>query len=182
MEHNLKLKNKGFTLVELLVSIAILTIVGIALSTFQSNIFTFAFSSQANLSAQLSARHVIRQIVAQLREAAPSSVGGYPIALAATSSLTFFSDLNNDGLEEQIRYFLSGKNLMQGVTSPTGSPLAYVPGNEKLSTIVANVVNGTSTPIFQYYDSNYAGTSTPLTDPVITVTTQVMIRNLKDNY
>lgn len=203
-----KKKLNGFTIVEMIVSIAILSMVGLALSNFQRDVFTLNFSAQANLSAQLDARHLIKTVVSQLREASQSVNGAYPIALASTSALTFYSDTNNDGLADQIRYFMSGTSLKQGITLPTGSPLSYNMANEKLVTVVTNITNSASTtnPIFQYYDANYAGTSSPLAQPAlipsirlikmtviidkdpnkspnqIVVTTTVVVRNLKDNY
>lgn len=93
---------------------------------------------------------------------------------------------------------------MRGIINPTGNPLEYDPQSEITSEIVHGVING-STPIFTYYDSNYNGNSSPLISPFsvllirlvkinliidkdinnppseIMVTTQVVVRNLKDN-
>lgn len=195
---------RGVTLVELVVSAAILGLIAYTMGTFQKDIFALNFSAQNNLSAQLDARHVIKQMVAELREAAPSALGGYPIALASTSALTFYSDVNSDGIKERVRYYLSGTTLKRAELTPTGNPLVYVDSNEKITSAVANISNG-STPLFTYYSSAFAGTSSPLTQPVtisnirmvnvkliiekdpnkspvpITVTTSVVLRNLKDN-
>jgi len=204
---NYKKSEKGFTLAELLVSLGILALVGTAVGLFERDLFSFDFVAEGNLNTQLDARHVIKNMVAALREAEPSVNGGYPIALASSSALTFFADPNNDGVPDQIRYFISGTSLMQGVTAPSGSPPVYVSGNEKLSTVASNLTNAASStaPIFQYYDENYAGTTSPLVQPVnpqairlvkitlvinkspnkginaVTVTSQAEVRNLKDN-
>jgi hypothetical protein len=108
-------------------------------------------------------------------------------------------------LKEQVRYFLQGRDFKKGVIKPTGSPLVYNQGVEQITTLVKDVSNATSTPIFEYFDSSYTGTSSPLATPVqvtkvrlvrinikiekdpnrapapITVTSQVFLRNLKDN-
>jgi len=134
----------------------------------------------------------------------PSSLGSYPIEIAADNTLVFFTDINDDGLKERVRYFVQGTTLKKGVISPTGSPLAYVSANETFTELVHNLRNG-STPVFTYYDTNYNGTTSPLTQPVdisfirlikvnmivdvdpnrspvpVTVTTQISVRNLKDN-
>ncbi len=97
--------------------------------------------------------------------------------------------------------------IKRGVTKPTGTTYATTT-NEKISTVVNDIRYATSTAIFTYYDKTYNGTSstTPLAVPInipdirlvkLTLpvdpnaarspvfqiyTTQIMIRNLKDNY
>ncbi len=195
----------GFSLVETLVAVAILTLVIFAATTLQRDIFALNIFFQGSLNTQLDARHVIKVMVAELREASPSSLGGYPIELASTTAITFYSDINNDGLKERVRYYLSGNRVMKGVLSPTGNPLVYNNANETNSTLITGYVASSTLPMFQYFTSTYAGTSTPLTYPIdlsrirlvkisviidrdtnrspvpITVTSQVTIRNLKDN-
>ncbi|HVS79581.1 MAG TPA: prepilin-type N-terminal cleavage/methylation domain-containing protein [Candidatus Paceibacterota bacterium] len=193
----------GFTLAELVIAIAILVVVGLAVSTFQKDVFSLAFNFQGNLDFQLGARAMLKSFTSEAREASPSSVGSYPIEEASTSEFIFYSDMYNDGKKERIRYFLSGTDFKKGITIPTGSPLSYNIATEKTSTLLSNVSNGTSS-IFEYYDTNYTGTSSPLSQPVdITsirlvkatiyakpdarsssseeFTTEVSIRNLKDN-
>jgi hypothetical protein len=94
--------------------------------------------------------------------------------------------------------------MKRGVIESSGSPPSYNPANEKTTTIIDGLNNG-STPIFEYFDSSYTGTSTPLIQPVtitqvrliritvkiekdpnkssgpIIVQSQVFLRNLKDN-
>ena len=205
MQKKYFLQKKGFTLAELIISVAIIGLIIWPLSIFQKDLFSLNFSAQNNLSAQLDARHLLKQFSAELREASPSSLGAYPILLASSSAITFYSDINNDGLKERVRYFLSSKNLMRGVLSPTGSPLSYVDANEKTNVMVYDIANSSTSPIFEYYDTNYTGLTNPLSFPVninvirmvkmnvvidrdvnkspnpISVETKVSIRNLKDN-
>src|SRR4051812_13245134 len=128
MINNLKF-SKGFTLIELLVSIAIIAFVTVTATTFQKDIFSLNFSLQASLNAQLDARHVVKVMVAELRKTSPSDLGAYPIALASSTGVIFYSDVNNDGLKDQVRYFLTGKTVKKGVTAPSGNPLTYNPAN-----------------------------------------------------
>ncbi len=201
-----KKSNTGFTLVEMLVTTAIVVMIGLAIANFGANIFLYNTMIQNNLSAQLNGRNVLRKMVTEFRSASPSAAGAYPIALAGTSSLTFFSDVTGDGTKEQLRYYLNGATLMRGQTEPSGNPPTYPSANETTETVITNVSNPTSTPIFDYFDTNYAGTSSPLTQPVniaavrlirvtviidadpnkppgpITVTSLGTLRNLKDNF
>lgn len=196
---------KGFSTAEIVIVVAIIGAVTVVMGSFQRDIFFFNSISQDNLAAQMDGRRGEKLFTAAMRQAAPSALGAYPIVQASSTSITFYADVDNDGVEEQIRYFLSGTNFRRGVVVPTGNPLTYNQANETLTTIVPNVTNGFVTPVFEYYDSSYAGTTTPLTAPINTlsirlvklqllidkntnrtpsalmVTTQVTLRNLKDN-
>ncbi len=206
MKHlkNKKKQNFGFTLVELVVSVAIVSLISITIATFQKDIFFVTSSLSGSMNAQLDARHIVKIMVTELRQASPSNMGAYPIELASSTGVTFYSDINHDGLKDKVRYFLSGKTIKKGVIVPTGTPLTYT-GAETITTIISNVVASSTVPLFQYYPSSYAGTTSPLTQPVDTsvvrlvkitaiidvdpnrspipllVTSQVSIRNLKDN-
>lgn len=196
---------KGFTVVELLISIAILVGVSWTASIFERDVFSLNGTLQDSLNAQLDGRNLVKTMVAELRKTTESSVGSYPVDTAATSSIAFYSDIDNDGLIEKVRYFLNGNVIKKGVIKPTGSPLTYNPANETLSTLVNSVVSSSTLPIFQYYPETYTGTSSPLSIPVdvsqvrlvkITViidknpnrsptqiieTSNATLRNLKDN-
>lgn len=199
------MKNRGFTIAELIISIAIVSFILYVVGSFQYNLFSLNFSAQNSMSAQFDARHVTKYFAKELREASYSSLGSYPIALASSTAITFYSDLDNDGLKERIRYYLSGNKLMKATLSPSGNPLVYNSSNEKITTLISSVINSTTTPIFQYYNEYYTGTSSPLAFPVnineirmvrmyviidkdsnkspnpLKVETKVNIRNLKDN-
>lgn len=195
----------GFTLVELLISIFIISVITFTVSTFQKDVFSLNYSLQGSLNAQIDARHVLRVMVFELREMSPSALGAYPIALASSTAITFYSDINNDGLKDRVRYFLSGTDVKKGVVAPSGSPVTYNDANEKLSTIITGYVASSTSPLFQYYPSSYTGTTVPLPVPInipsvrlvrinvfidkdpnhspalLIVTSQVSLRNLKDN-
>ncbi len=186
--------------------ISISVIVGIAVGTFQKDVFYLDTVFQDSLNAQKDTRNALASMSAEIRSASPSSVGAYPLAETATSSFTFYSDIDGDGLKERVRYFLNGKTLKKGVLEPSGNPLSYNPVNEIISDFVKNITNGTSSPIFAYYDDSYDGSTAPLPSPVnilsvslvkitavvdsnpgrapipLTLTTQMSIRNLKDNF
>lgn len=196
--------SRGFSLAEIIVVVAIAAAIFMAVFNFGTSIFSFNSTAQKNLSAQTDARRVLKSMVAELRKTSPSSLGAYPISVAATSTITFFSNLDSDAYKEQIRYFLQNRELKRGVIKPSGTPLTYNPADEQIITLIRGVNNGT-TAIFDYFDENYAGTSTPLTQPVqitnvrmiritvqivedpnksfgpLIVESQVSLRNLKDN-
>jgi prepilin-type N-terminal cleavage/methylation domain-containing protein len=202
---NFSKSTNGFTLVELLVSIFIVSVLMVIINSFARDTFFMSTTLSDSMTAQYDARHVVNNMANELREAAPSALGAFPLVSAGDNSLTFYSDINNDGLEEQINYFVSGTNLEQSIIVPTGSPLSYNPANQTTSILVSGLVSSSTQPIFQYYPSTYAGTSSPLVQPVdvsavtlvkitviidknvnhapaqVVATTQVNIRNLKVN-
>lgn len=196
---------RGFTMVEMVISIAIFSVISLVVSSFAKDVFSLNYFLQGSLNAQIDSQHIVKVMITELREAGPSVLGAYPIAVASSSSITFYSDVNNDGLKDKVRYFVSGADLKRGIVSPAGNPLTYVDANEKQSTIVTGFVSSSTLPLFQYFPSTYTGTTSPLTSPVdipsirlvkitviidkdpnrspvkIITTSQVNIRNLKDN-
>lgn len=196
---------KGVTVAELIISVAILSLLTVVVTTFQKDVFSLNTNLQSSLNAQLEARHLIKTMVSELRKASTSGTGSYPIELASSTGITFYTDVGNNGTIDRVRYYLHNKTIRKGVTLPTGNPTVYNSGNETISTLLNYVVASSTLPIFQYYTSNYAGTSTPLTIPPnistirlikmtviidtdpnrspvpIVVTSQVSLRNLKDN-
>jgi hypothetical protein len=171
---------------------------------FQINVVRWNAIAGESIQSTQSAQSIVRTMVKELRGAKPGSNGSYPIAVASSSSLTFYSDIDADGFQEQVRYFVDGTTLRKGVVRPSGSPLSYG-GGEELFTISTDIVDSPSTDLFEYFDSTYAGTTTPLAQPVnvtevrlvkitfvidadpnrdpapATYSSQVMLRNLKDN-
>ncbi len=192
----------GFTLIEIIFGVSIFILIFMALAFFSRNTWIYTSFFSAGLNEVDAGRQITRTMVTEIRKASNANTGAYVINLATSSAFTFYSDINNDGLKEKVRYFFSNNSLKKGVTQPTGNPLIYNSSNEKITTFISNVTNSS---IFNYYDTNYDGTTTSLPFPVaipsirlvkITITedkdpnrppkaftfsTQVSIRNLKDN-
>ncbi len=196
--------NTGFSLVEVLTAIAIATVVMVAVGAFQFNIINYNRSSAVKLTNTQEAQTILKTVVREMRSMNQSTTGTYPILAGATSSITFYSDIYSDGLKEQVRYYLSSTTLYRGEIRPTGSPLAYN-GTETFKVLATGVRNASSTPMFEYFASDYTGTTTAMTYPLNltsirlirvnltidsdpnkspvprTFTSQAELRNLKDN-
>ncbi len=193
----------GLTLIEVVIVVAILAVLSIAVGSFGSSMFSLNAVVQNGLSAQQDGRRVVKEIASELREVSPSSAGAYPIEVASTTEIIFYADIDNDGLKERVRYYLSGLILKKDVIKPTGNPVVYT-GTPTTRNVVNDVRNGT-TSVFSYYDKNYDGTTAALSSPVaipsirlikitlsvdrdpyrspvpVYISTQVSLRNLKDN-
>jgi prepilin-type N-terminal cleavage/methylation domain-containing protein len=156
-------KRAAFTLIEMLVVVAITAVVGVAVSTmifffYQKNAFLLEQTASLDNS-----RRAILDAVRAIREASYGDDGSYPVAAAATSTLTFYADVDNDGSVERIRYYLLNNTLYRGVTNSVGIPPSYVGQPESTTTIASYVRNSTSTPLFTYYDDTGAIASSTAT-------------------
>jgi prepilin-type N-terminal cleavage/methylation domain-containing protein len=196
---------RAFTLVEVLTTVAIMTSIMVVVVLFQYNVLNYNRSAGASLINITEAQAIMKNVARELRSMEPGENGEYPLAVAATSTITFFADLNSDGISEKIRYYVASSTLYRGVIVPTGLPAVYSSGSETIKTLTSGLRNSSTTPVFQYYPSTYSGTSTPLTYPLVianirlvrvdlhvdtdpnkspinrTYSTQVQLRNLKDN-
>lgn len=203
----LKIKNySGFTLIEVVVSVAIFSLIAVGIVILVSQILTQSNLQSGYLADSDQARRLGFKIMQELRNSVPSNTGGYSLETAGPQELIFYSNIDG-GIEiERIRYFLQNGQLMKGIVKPTGNPLAYDIATESSSVVQNSVANG-GTPLFYYYDGNYAGTTdTYLAQPVnvsqvtfvklnlqifhkgtasgtvyFTVTASASVRNLKTN-
>lgn len=156
----------GFSLIEVVMVIAGFSILFFTATALRSNVDTLKNISTQKLLSRQDIEQTIQIAVAEIRSAAPSSLGGYPIEAASSSSLTFYSDIDSDGLFEKVTYALSTSTIQKTVIKPSGNPLAYATSSQIVSTLVQYVTLATSTPLFQYFDSSYTGTQAPLASPI----------------
>lgn len=151
MQH--PLSKSAFTLVETLVVISIMTVVGLALASviqyfYRANTYVLEGSK-----AVAEARRGVSYITSNFREALYADDGAYPIASVGTSSLTFYADVDKDGGVEKVHIYMSGTSLYRGVVNAVGSPASYANQAEATTTLAMNVRNGTTTPLFQYFNA-----------------------------
>ncbi|HTR18576.1 MAG TPA: type II secretion system protein [Candidatus Paceibacterota bacterium] len=160
--------SRAFTLIETLVTIAVFGLLMVVAADLLRIIFTNSTTNPNALNAVDQAQAAATNFVNQIRDAAYGNDGSYPLNEASTTEIIFFSPYGTGSSTtvDRIRYYLSGTTLYEGVIVPSGSPSSYNSGNEKVTGVVTGVSGvGTST-IFYYYGGTYAGTSTPISQPV----------------
>lgn len=197
---------RGFSLIEVIIVVGLLAIFAGLVGEFQAKIFKFNGAFQSGNFIGTDSQNIIKSVAGEIRSMSPSSAGAYPIEVASTSTFSFYNDVDNDGLKEHIRYFVASSTLMRGIIKPSGTPAVYDLVSEQFITLMSNVQNKPSEPIFNYYDSGYSESNpNPLTYPInilnirlvevsvilggeadkllapVSVSTKVSIRNLKDN-
>jgi Tfp pilus assembly protein PilV len=170
--------SRGMTLVEVLIALAVFISIMIAVVAFEANVFSYQGSISNSFQSSQTAQVILKTILTEIREISPAANGSYPLVNAGSTTISFFSDTDNTGSIEQVTYSLVGTTLYRATIQPTGSPAVYNVASQSTSTLMVNVRNGTTTPLFQYYDTNYSGTSTPLTQPVTTTNVRLVKVNI----
>lgn len=201
----------GLTLIEMIVGVGVFTMILGGIILFQRTVIVSTRMAQTNLTIHSQVRKTLASFATELRAAKPSASGAYSLESVGTSSLIFYSNIDDVTDVERVRYYLATSTtggrydvVKRGVIKAVGT--TYPSANEVTSTVVTSVRNASSTPLFTYFDRNYAGTSTALTLPINipsvrhvqmnlvveessgrattsrAYTTHVSIRNLKDNY
>lgn len=150
------MRTYGFTLVETVMVVAATALIFIVLNTLLVYFYrTNAYTLQQSTAVE-QARSGIEDAMTYLREASYASDGSYPIASVATSSVTFYANVNNNSFIEQVTYSVQNGTFYRTVGEPSGNPPTYAGMTIATTTIATSVVNATSTPVFQYFDNTGA--------------------------
>lgn len=149
-------KTRGMTLLEALVWVSITSMIMLTIVTSVQYFYRANTYTVEQAAAITSAQRGIENMVKTMREAAYSSNGAYPIISLATSSVSFYADVDSDPFVERLRYFVEGGSLKRGIIDPSGDPPVYT-NPETISSVsdfVRNVDQNVAT--FTYYDINGA--------------------------
>ncbi|HEX4104352.1 MAG TPA: type II secretion system protein [Candidatus Paceibacterota bacterium] len=164
--HSRHKKNSGFSLLEVLVVVAIAGAIVLIVGNFGNNISGLNTLVSSELQAKSGVTQEVQIMVEAIQSAKTSANGGYPIDAASTSSFAFYTDINKNGTADHVRYFYASSTIYQGIIAPTGTPATYSTSSEVLTSFIGNVIIPSSTPLFSYYDTSYTGTQSPLTSPI----------------
>ena len=156
-------KGAGFTLVEIIMGIGLMTIVVFIISSFGLDLLESQVSFSTAIEIQQEIQQTLRMAVPEIRSMGPSNNGSYPISVATSNSLQFYSDVNGNGTFERVTYFADGTILKKRTVEPSGNPAVYNDNDAKTQDLIHNLKIGM--PIFTYYDANYSGTEPYLSFP-----------------
>jgi prepilin-type N-terminal cleavage/methylation domain-containing protein len=169
VQHKPSLKQKGFSLIELLVVLSIFTfIMGGIFTVYNKGQGRFVFEQDV-AEAQQTARNVVDMMEREIRLAGfpkttyYDSALGYntnsnTIATGFTTSngtdMIFEGDINEDGIADVVEYNLNGTTLQRSAVAKPGGGVAATPS---FKTLAENVRSLT----FTYYNSSGVTTTVP---------------------
>jgi prepilin-type N-terminal cleavage/methylation domain-containing protein len=152
-------RHPGFTLVELLVVIALTSIVVVAVLLLFSNVTGVFNRENVKIQNQDNARTAVNQMAEYIRGATSSAENGTTqsdsIATALPQEIEFYCDVDGDGTAEKVRYYLAGTTLFTEVAEPLyhdgATPYWSYPTYSEKGIVVDDAVRNGSEPIFAYY-------------------------------
>jgi prepilin-type N-terminal cleavage/methylation domain-containing protein len=166
MESKKYFKQKGFSLIEVLVTLSVFIVLIFGASIMLNNIFVNSNQRLLSMNNIDQARMAMATFTNEIRNATTGSDGSYPINQANDSQIVFYSNFKSGNAAiKRIRYYVSGDILYKGVVWPTGSPLTYNLSSELVNPVVAGITNG-GVPAFFYYNGDYDGNGNALSQPI----------------
>ena len=147
-------KESGFTLIEILISVILLTILAGAVLSIQFIISQNQVSVFQNYLTVEDSNSVVSIFARELRNAKEADDGSFPLVTLSDQEIIFYSDYDFDGEVERIRYTLTGTSLTKATIEPTDPPISYPVNSESIKVITNYVRNGTN-PIFYYYNKDW---------------------------
>lgn len=162
------MKNRGgFSLIEVLIVVVIAAAVVVVVSNFGTNISGINGLITTELKSKSDITQTLEIMTNEIRGAEPSAAGAYPINAAASSSFTFYTSVHQDGVIDQVTYYLASSTIWRVLIAPTGTPATYPTSSQVVNDFIDNVSPiSSSTPLFSYYGASYTGTGSSLSSPV----------------
>ena len=140
-------KRAGFTLIEMIVVIFVFTMIfGAIMSAIVMIYRTSGYSTDQAIAVN-EARRGVDVMAEEIRKARYGDDGSYPIEKGAGKEFIFYSDIDNDGDAERVRYYLatvnSGIKSAQCVTTAKGGSCSvafanFLTGNLKSAKLVVS--------------------------------------------
>ncbi len=172
------MKHRGFTLMETLMVVATLTLVSGGITYAIVNVYrNNAYIFEATAAVE-SARRGLATSLEHIREASYADDGNYPLGTIASTSITFYSDIDEDGGIERVRIYALNGTLYRVTTNAGGNPPSYTGQTPATSTIATYLRNTSTDDIFVYYDNT--GTQLPATSASIADVRSVAVTIMTD--
>ncbi len=148
------LPQKGFTLVETLIVIALFTLLVLAIMNSVTQLYKYNSVTLEQANEIEVARRGLLTWVRDTREMTFGANGAFPLGRAESHRIGFYSDIDKDFNVEYVEYRLATTTLYKDTYEPTGNPPVYSTTTptrtEILSQYVQNLSQGQTT--FRYYN------------------------------
>ena len=160
-------QQKGFTIIELLISVSVFAFLVISVAMLFTNVFSGSKQGLLAVDNIDQARFFSSRFINEIRNATTGVDGAYSLNTAEPTQIIFYSTIANGGSTiYRIRYYLSGTTLYKGTVAPSGNPLSYNLAQEVIKPVQNDASSGATPVIFTYYNDSYDGSTTPLPQPV----------------
>ncbi|KKR11648.1 MAG: hypothetical protein UT39_C0004G0007 [Candidatus Woesebacteria bacterium GW2011_GWA1_39_21] len=146
-------QTQGVTIIELLIAIAITSIIGLGIVALQYILGQNQIAITTSYKSIEDANYASSMISKELRRASQSETGSYLLSNASDQNIVFYSDYDLDGRIERVQYQLVGTTLTKTITKPTGTPVTY--STDTTNTTISDIIRNGSDPLFYYYNENY---------------------------
>ena len=107
MNNRIFTNNKGFTMIETMAAIAVFVLLWGAIMAAIVTIYRTQGYAMQQSQAISEARRGVDIMAKEVRQARYGDNGAYPIEKGAGKELIFYSDVDNDGQAERVRYYLA---------------------------------------------------------------------------
>lgn len=145
---------KGMSLVEVLIGMGLLVFLTAAVIALQVVLAQSEEFSIRTVFTTENANTAIQSIITEVRTARPADTGAFPLEEATDQQIIFYSNVDDDGAVERVRYFLQGTELVKGTINPEGFPVTYPSANEVIKTVAEYIQNDTD-PLFTYFNEDW---------------------------
>lgn len=164
-------QTRGFSLVEVIVVTAIYTVLLLAITYMVHTLYRQNAYQLAQAEEVDTARSGLTTWVRDAREMTFAEDGSFPLVVASSTRLGFYSDIDRDDLVEYVEYTLSSTTLYKHTYNPFGTPVQYststIDETKTLSVFVQNALQNQA--LFSYYNAS----GTPIANP------QAMISDIR---
>lgn len=152
---------KGFTLIETIVTITVFVLIMGAVTGFIIMAYrTQSYTWQQSMAID-EARRGIEAMVKEIREAKEGEDGSFPIEKAEDKEFIFFTDVDEDGEIERVRYFLgtvgSGNQTNECITFAQGGSCSVAFSNFLNGSLISAQVKASVEGDFGWGNREYAG-------------------------
>ncbi len=142
---------KAFSLIEIIVSLGIFSLLISSIASLYLSGFKYSDLIISQVDLQQQGQKSLQTMVKEIRTAIYSNQGAFPLVFANPTELVFYSNIDNDELIEQVKYFLEDQHLKKTVIKPNEN-FEYLEANAQTQDLIAeNILN---TDIFSYFNQN----------------------------